>query len=315
MKTQIKKSLIFLTVAGGIFLQCLKIIVTSQIMKTTLLSLGLIVASTSVFAQNTEIKFPQASAKEVITQDFGFSKVSVDYSRPNTKGRKIFGGLVPYNEIWRTGANGATKITFGEEVLIDGKNIPAGEYALYSMPNEENWTLILSKNTKLWGSMGYQESEDVARFQVKAEKLAQSVETFTIGFSDVQAEKIHLNLMWETTKVSLAIAGIDFEGKMMKNIDLAMQSDKKPYWIAASYYLEHNKDLKQALVWASAELEQNPKAYWSAFLKGKIQAKLQNQDKKAIKATKETLQMALKLAEEAKNADYVKMIQETLQGL
>jgi len=265
-------------------------------MKTTLLSLGLIVASTSVFAQNAEIKFPQASAKEVITQDFGFSKVSVDYSRPNTKGRKIFGGLVPYNEIWRTGANGATKITFGEEVLIDGKNIPAGEYALYSMPNEENWTLILSKNTKLWGAMGYQESEDVARFQVKAEKLAQSVETFTIGFSDVQAEKIHLNLMWENTKVSLAIAGIDFEGKMMKNIELAMQSDKKPYWIAASYYLEHNKDLKQALVWASAELEQNPKAYWSAFLKGKIQAKLQNQDKKAIKATKETLQMAIKLA-------------------
>jgi hypothetical protein len=133
--------------------------------KSILIVLLLVGSMSSAFAQ--QIQMPQASPSAKIAQQVGLSNVSVDYSRPSTKGRKIFGELVPFGEVWRTGANGATLLTFSTDVIISGKNVPAGQYALYAIPNKSEWTMILSKNTKLWGAIGYNESDDLVEQKLR----------------------------------------------------------------------------------------------------------------------------------------------------
>ena len=140
--------------------------------KFTFVILFLLFASISGFAQ--QIQMPQASPSSKISQQVGLSVVTVDYSRPSTKGRKIFGELVPYGQIWRTGANNPTVITFSGEVTIANQKVPAGSYALYSIPGKSEWTLILSKNTKLWGAMGYNQADDQMRFVVPASKTSKN---------------------------------------------------------------------------------------------------------------------------------------------
>lgn len=247
------------------------------------------------------IKMPAASPLQTVKQEFALSEISVVYSRPAVKGRKVMGDLVPFNnEVWRTGANQPTKITFGEDVKIAGNDVPKGEYALYTIPAKDEWTIILSKNTALWGSMGYKQSDDLLRFKAKPVTLPYDVESFTILFANVKPQSLDVQLMWEKTSVSFTV-NADINTRIMKQIETAMApTDRRPYYEAAYYYFDNGQDLKQALEWASKAVEQGPEKYWMEYLKAKIQLKMGDKKGAIVSATN-----SIKSAKAQKNADYV----------
>lgn len=264
-------------------------------------------AAAPAFAQG--IKMPAPSPTQTIKQDFALSAVEVTYSRPAMKDRTIMGDLVPYGKLWRTGANGATRIKFGEDVKLNGTAIPQGEYVLYTIPNQGGWEIVINKGLKNWGIDGYKQEEDVARFKAEAQELPFPIQSFMILFEDVRPSAMTMMLMWDKTLVPIEITA-DIDGKVMAQIDEAMKTDKKPYFQAAAYYFETNRDLKTALGWVDAATKENPKAFWIYHLKAKIQAKAG--DKAGAKATAE---QSISLAKEAKNADYVALNEKLIATL
>lgn len=277
-------------------------------MKTTfkaMLLLALTVALTTDL-QAQGLKMPQASTSQTITQNFGLGKITLNYSRPNVKGRKIFGAMEPYGSVWRTGANSATVISFTEAVKIDGKELPAGDYGLFTIPGKDEWTVIFNKGAKQWGSYEYKESEDVLRVKVKAIKLKDKVETFTIQFADVYPTTAKLQLMWENTAVSVDLS-TEVDATVMASIDEAMKGDKKPYFAAAQYYYSNGKDLNKALEWVNAAEAADGKAPWIKLWKGRIQLKMGDKAGAA-----KTAAAGLQLATEMKNAEYVRLHTELL---
>lgn len=253
------------------------------------------------------LKVPVKSPLATVKQAVGLSEITLEYSRPSKRGREIFGSLEPYGEVWRTGANASTKITFGEDVIINSQNIKAGTYSLYTIPNEKEWIVILNKNLTLWGDSGYQESEDVARFSVPVKQLTEVVETFTIEFTNIKPTALTIELKWDQVKVALDLS-VNVDETIMKNIASTMTVDKRPYHQAAQYYYDNNKDMKQALEWAKQAFEINPAAYWSGLLKAKIQVELND-----LQGAKETAMIVKKLAETDGNQAYVKQADEIIQ--
>ena len=217
-----------------------------------LLVLAIICASIGGRAQIT----PQPSTSQNITQQFGLGTITLAYSRPNTKGRKIFGYVEPYDKVWRTGANSATVITFSDDVMIEGNKVPAGEYGLFSIPGETQWTIILSKKPKQWGAYTYSQADDYLRFTIKPVSLPRPVETFTMQFEKMYPTNGELHLLWENTFLIIHMT-CDIDAKVMARIDSAMKTDKKPYYDAVIYYYNNNKDMGQALEWAN-QLEKMP---------------------------------------------------------
>jgi tetratricopeptide (TPR) repeat protein len=264
------------------------------------------ICSMLMFSQLTlkaqTLKTPTPSPMQTIKQSFALTDISIEYYRPSAKGRTIFGDLVPFGKIWRTGANGATKLTFGEDVTIEGNKVPAGTYALYTIPNKDKWEILFYKDLKLGGNVNdYNKENELFRISSNVVKMSDKVETFTINVSDINPSNCKIELTWENTKVSFSV-NADIDAVVMKNIENLMEKDSRPYYQAASYYFENNKDLKKALEWINKAVEQNPKAYWVALLKAKIE--LKSGDKKAAALT---AQKVIELAKEAKNDDYVKM--------
>ena len=247
------------------------------------------------------IKMPQPSSGQTIVQDFGLGKITVNYSRPNTKGRKVFGELEPYGSVWRTGANNATVITFSEDVTLEGKLVPAGEYALFTIPGKNEWTIILNKTTKQWGAYEYKEAEDFLRVTVKAASLKEKVETFTVEFANVYPTTAQLMLSWDKTAVAVSMT-TDIDTKVMASIDEAMKGDKKPYFQAAQYYYENGKDLNKALTWMNAADVSNSKAPWIKLWKGRVQLKMGDK-----KGAAETAEAGIKIATEIKNPEYIRL--------
>ena len=245
------------------------------------------------------IKTPAPSTTQTIKQDFALSSIEIVYSRPNMKGRVVFGDLAPMGKLWRTGANAATKVTFGEDVKVGGVAVKAGSYVLYTIPNKDEWEVILNKGLNNWGVDGYKAEEDVAKFTVKPMTLPMNVETFTMQIADVMPASANIQIMWEKTAVAIPVTA-DIDSKISKSIENAMNVDNRPYFQAASYYFETGKDLTKALTWADKAIENNPKAFWIMHLKAKIQAKLG--DKASAKAT---ALKSIESAKEAKNDDYV----------
>lgn len=270
-----------------------------RILKSTLLLLVALSLNAEVEAQG--VKIPQASSGQSLTQDFGLGKITLTYSRPNTKGRKIFGGLEMYDQVWRTGANSATTIKFTDDVTFEGKAVPAGEYELFTIPGKNEWTVILSKMTKQWGAYEYKEDQDFLRVKVKPVALQNKIETFTIQFANVYPTKAQLLLQWENTSVSVNLT-TDVDTKVMASIDEAMKGEKKPYFSAAQYYYENGKDLKKALEWMNAAEAADAKGPWIRLWKGRIQLKMG--DKKGAAASAEA---GIKLAKEAKIDEYVRL--------
>jgi len=217
-----------------------------------LFTIACLFLSFNSFAQLT----PAPSSSQTLMQAFGLGKIILTYSRPNVKGRKIFGYTEPYNAVWRTGANAATTITFTDDVTLEGHKVAAGEYSLFSIPGESEWTIILNKTANQWGAYDYKAADDYLRFTIKPIKIDEKVETLTMQFTNVFPTSADLNLLWEHTALVIHLA-TDIDAKVMAKIDSAMQTDKKPYYDAVIYYWNNNKDMNKALTWAIA-LQQVP---------------------------------------------------------
>jgi hypothetical protein len=277
-------------------------------MKTTFKAMLLLAltAALSTDLQAQALKMPQASTSQTITQNFGLGKITLNYSRPNVKGRKIFGGLEPYGTVWRTGANSATMISFTEPVKIDGKELPAGDYGLFTIPGKDEWTVIFNKGAKQWGAYEYKEAEDVLRVKVKPIKLKEKVETFTMQFANVLATTAQLQLTWENTALNVDLT-TEVDATVMASIDEAMKGEKKPYFAAAQYYYSNGKDLNKALEWINAAEAADGKAPWVKLWKGRIQLKMGDKAGAA-----KTAAAGLQSATEMKNQEYVRLHTELL---
>ena len=256
-----------------------------------------------------QVKMPAPSPGQTIKQDFALGSIELIYSRPSIKGRKIFGDLVPYNKVWRTGANSATLLKFSDAVEINGKKIDSGSYALYSVPGEDNWEIIINKGVKNWGTDGYKESEDVIRFRVPIMKMKPSLETFTMQFANILPESCELHIMWDKTMVTIPIKAV-IKDRMRAQIEKGMLTEKKPYWSAAQFYFEYDKNNAKALESIKGAVTDNPKAFYMWLYKARIEKEMgRKQD--AI----ESSQRSLQLAKEAKNDDYVKMNEDLQKKL
>ncbi len=276
-------------------------------MKKIIFFLVIIVGITvSAIAQ---IKMPAPSSTQTIKQDFGIGNIELTYSRPVAKGRKIFGDLVPYNKLWRTGANAATKIYFSDAVELNGKKLDSGTYVLYTIPNVDIWEVIINKGLANWGTEGYKESEDVIRFKLEPVKLKTKLEVFTMQFENIQPESCELHIMWAKTAIAIPIT-TNIKDKIKAQIDAAMLTDKKPYWQAAQFYKEYDDNLAKALENCTKAIEGNEKAFWMWLYKAKIQKEMGDKSGAKISAIK-----SLELSSEAKNDDYVKMNEELLRKL
>lgn len=266
----------------------------------------------SVAAYSQQLQMPQASPSAKISQQFGLSTVTVDYSRPSAKGRKIFGELVPYGQVWRTGANNATQLDFSTEVVIAGQKVPAGKYALYAIPEKDSWTMILSKNTELWGAMGYQETEDLVRFQAVSSKTKQKYETFEIGFNSITDNSTELSLKWENTQAAFKIeTNVDpiVMEQIQKNVIDANSTDPTLLFQAATYYYTSGKDLNQAYEWVKQSTDAQPQ-YWTVHLRAKIENALGMKTEAFDSATK-----SKNMAAEAKNPDYVALNERLIKSI
>ena len=275
-------------------------------MKKLLLIVAIAVCNIS-FAQT--LTTPQPSTTQTIKQNFGLSFIELSYSRPNVKGRKAIGELVPFGKVWRTGANQATTLTFGDDVMIGGKKIEAGKYGLLTIPGNDSWTLIITKQLDVTSAAAYKEESDVVRVNVKPISAKTKVETFTMQFDNVKASTCDLNLAWENTSVTFPIS-TDVETKVMAQINNIMTKDNLPYYNAAMYYLDNGKDLNQALTWLNKAAEQNPTAYWIHHQRANCLAKM-GKKQEAVAAAKKSLE----LATTAKNTDYVKLNEDLIRSL
>lgn len=263
-----------------------------------------------VLAEAQTVRTPQPSTTTTIKQEFGLSTIELSYSRPNMKGRKIFGDLVPFNnQVWRTGANGATTLTFSDEVIIGGTKIPAGKYGLLTIPGASEWTIIITRQTDVTSPAAYDQTKDVVRLKAKPEQMPMSIETFTIMFNDVMPSSIALGMMWDKTYVEFPITA-DIDGKVMAQIDNAMNKDNKPYFQAAMYYMDNGKDLNKANEWFDKAIAQNPTAFWVYHQKANCLAKLGKKSEAIATANK-----SIELAKAAKNDDYVALNNKLLATL
>lgn len=259
-----------------------------------------------------QINMPQASPSAKISQKIGLTDVSIEYARPSMKGRKIFGELVPYGDVWRTGANAATLLSFSTDVKIEGQPVNAGVYALYSIPDKEEWTIILSSNTKLWGAVGYNATDDVLRVNVKSGKTGQRYETMEFNFVDMTDNSAFVAIKWENTKVSFKIETEVDDIVMAQIKELVIDKDvTNPglYYQAANYYYINNKDLRMAYDWINKSVADDSK-YWTMHLKAKIEADL-GMKKEAIESANKSMEMA----KEAKNPDYVGLNERLIRSL
>ena len=276
-------------------------------MKKILFGLATLVTFMTADAQTLTI--PQPSPTQTIKQNFALSSVELSYSRPGIKGRKVFGDLVPYGKVWRTGANSATTLTFGDDVTIGGILVKAGKYGLLSIPDKNSWTLIITKQLDVTSPAAYKQDQDVVRVEVKPMKMNEPMETFTMQFANIKPNSCELHLMWETTAVSLPIT-TDVETKVMAQIDQQMNKDNKPYFNAAMYYMDNGKDLNQALAWFDKAVELQPEAYWIHHQRANCLARLGKKEEARAAAEKSKA-----LAITAKNDDYVRLNDKLLTDL
>ena len=249
-----------------------------------------------------QIKAPQPSPVCKTSQAVGLTDIAIEYSRPSAKGRKVFGGLVPFNEIWRTGANASTKLTFSENVKIAGNDLPKGTYALYTIPGEKEWTIIINKNLTHWGSDDYKQEEDACRFNIKSMSVPNAVESFSIQMDNLKNSAFDISLTWENTTVSIPVA-LGTDESMVSGIKRALDGPAAgDFYTAARYYHEENKDPKQALEWVTKSLEKGGDKFWILRLKALLQAKTGD-----FTAAIATAEKSSELSKKEGNADYPRM--------
>jgi tetratricopeptide (TPR) repeat protein len=280
-------------------------------MKKTVLALCLFI-SFGAFAQ---IKMPQPSTTQTIVQDFGLGKIEVTYSRPNIKGRKLFGDnteLAPNGKMWRTGANSATKLKITDAMNIAGTNVDTGTYAVYTIPGKDEWTLIINKGTKNWGASEYSEANDVFRAKISAAKSKNFTETFYIQFANIKAESCDMQLVWGNKIVTIPFT-TNVRDRVRSQVEKTLSADSvsnNAYFTAANFYYEMDKNYTKALECVTKAINGKTDKYWQWLLKAKIEKELG--DKVSAKASAET---CVKSATEGKNDDYVRGATEFLNKL
>ena len=251
------------------------------------------------------LKTPTLSPFSKISQQVGLTEVTLQYSRPSAKGRVVFGELVPYDKVWRTGANRATRITFKEVAKIGGKKIQPGEYAIYTIPNQGYWTIIIHANTSLRSIAGgaYKPSNDVFRFELVPEKNNNYVETFTCQFSEVKTNSLMLDITWENTLISIPIE-VEVDKKIESQMQVFMKNPEKiphrTYFEAAQYYSNNGKDLNDALSFIDSALDKSPENFRYGLLKAKILAKMNNYKNALV-----VIKAANMWAKNKNNANYI----------
>lgn len=262
-------------------------------LKTFQLSLILIFIF-SIIVIGQQIKTPRPSPDATVTQMVGITEVSIDYSSPGVKGRKIFGELVPFGEVWRTGANEVTSITFSNPVKVNGNNLPAGTYGIHIIPGESEWEIIFSKDTKVDGSSTYDPAKDALRIKVKPEDHA-FMERMTFLFTDVTDNSANVNLAWDKLIVPFKIE-TDTQELFLSNA--REQLSWSPTFQAAQYCLTSNSNLEEALKWAEASCLIN-EVYWNTRVKAQLQNKLGMKDEAII-----TMEKAIDLGNKMEEAPF-----------
>ena len=236
------------------------------------------VLATGLFAQTPapKLAFPDASPAATIKQRVGVTDIEISYNRPSMKGRAVFGGLVPYGQVWRTGANTATRISFSTAAKLNGAAVAAGTYELFTIPGETEWTVILQavKEKAQWGSYAYDQKNDTARFTAKPASAA-IVESLAFGFNRLTDTSTVLTLFWEHVALPISVE-VDTIALLSPQIEAVMASAeaKKPFFSAAMFYYDNNLDLKKAATWMDAAIAERPNQMWMIYRKGLILAKM-----------------------------------------
>lgn len=252
-------------------------------MRTSFSFIFLFLFLSSSFAQ----ELPQPSPRSELEQRVGLTDVTIDYSRPGVKEREIFGGLVPYDELWRTGANKATSIEFSKSVRIQDKEVPAGKYSFFTIPGKQKWTLILNKKTELWGTNGYKKKHDLMRFKVEPEDLGEKRERMTFLISDITPNSANIELEWANVRVSFPIE-VDTDKHAMKNIEETLSEVPGKYASSARYALRSNKHYEKALGWANTSIDLE-EGWYNNWIKGELLMRMERYEEAydAMKRSKE----------------------------
>ncbi len=277
-------------------------------MKKVFLTLFVVAFS---FSSNAQLETPQPSPLAKLEQKVGLTDVTVEYSRPGVKGRKVFGNLVPFGKIWRTGANRNTIITLSEDVTIDGKALKKGSYAIYTKPDTSFWEVIFYTTTNNWGTPGKWDDSKVAlTTTVRVEKMPMIIETFTISIDDITNNSAVLGFLWENSYTGVKF-NVPTDKAVLASIDKVMTGPSaSDYYSSASYYMDEGKDIKKAKKWIdkAVDMTKDKPRFWYLRKQSLIYAKAGNK-KGAIKAAKASLLHA----EKAGNADYIKMNKDSLK--
>lgn len=277
-------------------------------MKKTLALLSFLIISITV---NAQLETPHASPFSKIEQKVGLTDITLEYSRPSMRGRTIFGDLVSYGKVWRTGANANTKITFGDDVVVNGKTLKAGSYAVYTIPNENSWDVLLYSDANNWGTpREWDETKVAAKVTVEIYPMPVAIETFTMSFDDLTNNSVMLGILWEKVYTAIRIE-VPTDTKTSKNIEKVLSGPAAAdYYSAAVYYLQEGKDVKQAKEWIDKAVmltKDNPR-FWYLRQQSLIYAKAGDK-KGAIEAAKKSLVGA----EAAGNVDYIKLNKDSLK--
>ncbi|EIA07400.1 DUF2911 domain-containing protein [Flavobacterium frigoris] len=275
-------------------------------MKKILIALAIIITQFTIEAQ---VQTPQASPKATINQVVGLTDVEVVYSRPSARGRAVFGNLVPFGKLWRTGANENTTVSFSDDVIIGGKTLKKGKYALYTIPNIQSWEIIFYSTTDNWGTpQEFKEANVALRTTVKEESMPKAKDTFTIGISGLSSDFAFLEINWENSYVAVKFE-VPTQKTAIANVEKALAGPSSgDYFSAAQYFYQSNGDIDKTRTYVDKALELNSeKPFFYLRLKSLVQAK-QGDKKGAI----ETAKLSLAASEAAGNQDYAKMNKDSI---
>lgn len=259
----------------------------ARLVSTALLAMVLV----AIPLQAQGLEMPRVSPKAVVTQTIGTTTVTVNYHRPGVKDRAIWGGLVPYNEVWRTGANEATTLTISDPVKVEGQELAAGTYALATIPGADEWTFIVNKNTAMWGTMGYKQEEDVLRVKVKPVTVAQT-EWMQFVFADLKEDSATLMLQWDKVGVPVKLS-VDTTGKFLNQARKTMARYWTEPYRAALFCLDHDTGLDEALKWINTSVAIQ-ETYYNLAVKARILAR-QGQKAEAVAIMDKALAVGRKM--------------------
>ena len=260
----------------------------------------------------SQINTPRVSPASEVEQMVGLTEIEIEYSRPSMRGREVFGNLVPFGKVWRTGADNSTKISFDTDVIISGKTIQSGTYSIFSIPNKESWEIIFYSDVELWGvPRDWSENKIVfsSMFDVKKLKKSNTVETFTISFNDLTNNDVNMSISWENTSVDIKIE-VPTRSMVESDINKVLSDNPKSsdYYAAAVFYRQENINLDKALEWMNKAIEMNESPRFWQYRQQSLIMAANGKFADAVDAAKKSLNLAI----EADNQDYIKMNRESI---